>query len=270
MKHRAGLLVLPGIAVAAAAFLPAAAHAATTFTVSVSPGGAWSGTTGGAGAASRPIMPFPDGTPVIRDAVPFPADPPIVRDGSPAPASTVGIRDAVSNQVTLCAGLAVRGSFKSGAHLSGTGIGALTSIAFTGCKVEGVTVTVTVHTSAANPAPINLTAEFPAKSATFTGQATNVSLTLDDANGCHAEVGANPLSGGGPGFAGIAYRSTDARLSFAAGGKGLFVQSATPQCNTGTAGLDVKQFDRIDLGGFGDSILDSSVIISPPQKMSTP
>jgi hypothetical protein len=233
VKHRAGLLVLPGIAVAAAALLPAAAHAATTFTVSVSPGGAWSGTSAGSG-------------------------------------STVGIRDAVSNQVTLCAGLAVRGSFKSGAHLSGTGIGALTSIAFTGCKVEGVAVTVTVHTSAANPAPINLTGEFPAHSATFTGQATNVSLTLDDANGCHAEVGAKSLSGGGPGFTGIAYRSTDARLSFAAGGKGLFVQSATPQCGTGTAGLDVKQFDRIDLGGFGDSILDSSVIISPPQTVSTP
>jgi hypothetical protein len=76
-------------------------------------------------------------------------------------------------------------------------------------------------------------------------------------------VGAKILSGGGPGFTGIAYRSTDPRLSFAPGGKGLFVQSATPQCNTGTAGLDVKQFDRIDLGGFGNSIADSSVIISP-------
>jgi hypothetical protein len=32
----------------------------------------------------------------------------------------------------------------------------------------------------------------------------------------------------------------------------------------------VKQFDRIDLGGFGDSITDSSVIISPAQRISSP
>jgi hypothetical protein len=50
----------------------------------------------------------------------------------------------------------VVGSFKSGRGLSGTNIGALTNIAFTGCKVEGVAVTVTVHTSRTNPAPINL------------------------------------------------------------------------------------------------------------------
>ena len=231
MKHRAGLLAIPALAVAAAALLAAPALAATTFTVS--PGGAWSGTQ--------------------------------------AADSSVGIRDAVSNQVTLCSGLAVAGSFKSGKGLSGTGIGALTNIAFTGCKVEGVTVTVTVHTSAANPAPINLTQEFPVGSTVFTGQATNISLTLDDANGCHAVVGAQILSGGGTGFTGLAYRSSDHRLSFAAGGKGLFVQSATPQCNSGTyAGLDVKQFDRISLGGFGDSILNSSAIISPAQKISSP
>ena len=176
----------------------------------------------------------------------------------------------MSNQVTLCSGLAVAGNFRSGSGLSGTNIGALTSIAFTGCKAEGVPVTVTVHTSAANPAPINLTALAPNDPAVATGQATNVSLTLDDANGCHAEVGARILSGGGPGFTGIAYRSTDARVSFAAGGKGLFVQSVTPQCNTGTAGLDVKQFDRISLGGFGNSIVDSSAIISPAQTISSP
>jgi hypothetical protein len=176
----------------------------------------------------------------------------------------------VSNQVTLCSGLAVAGSFKSGRGLSGTGIGALTSIAFTGCKVEGVAVTVTVRTSAANPAPINLTQEFPVGSTVFTGQATNITLTLDDARGCHAVVGAKILSGGGPGFTGLAYRSSDHRLSFAAGGKGLFVQSATAQCDNGAAGLDVKQFDRISLGGFGDSIADSSAIISPAQKITSP
>ncbi len=230
MKHRTGLLATPAFVVAAAALLAAPAQAATTFTVS--PGGAWSGTR--------------------------------------AADSTVGIRDAVSNQVTLCSGLAVAGSFKSGSGLSGTNIGALTNIAFTGCKVEGVAVTVTVHTSTANPAPINLTQEFPVGSTVFTGQATNISLTLDDARGCHAVVGAKILSGGGPGFTGLAYRSSDHRLSFAAGGKGLFVQSATPQCNTGTAGLDVKQFDRIDLGGFGNSIADSSAIISPAQTISSP
>jgi hypothetical protein len=31
-----------------------------------------------------------------------------------------------------------------------------------------------------------------------------------------------------------------------------------------------SQFDRIDLGGFGDSIADSSAIISPAQKISSP
>ena len=158
MKHRTGLLAAPACAVAAAALLAAPALAATTFTVS--PGGAWSGTR--------------------------------------AADSSVGIRDAVSNQVTLCSGLAVAGSFKSGRGLSGTGIGALTSIAFTGCKVEGVAVTVTVHTSAANPAPINLTEEFPVGSTVFTGQATNISLTLDDARGCHAVVGAKILSAAAP------------------------------------------------------------------------
>ena len=232
MKHRIGLLATPAfvVAAAAAALLAVPAQAATTFTVS--PGGAWSGTQ--------------------------------------AADSSVGIRDAVSNQVTLCSGLAVAGSFKSGRGLSGTNIGALTNIAFTGCKVEGVAVTVTVHTSRANPAPINLTQEFPVGSTVFTGQATNISLTLDDARGCHAVVGAKILSGGGPGFTGLAYRSSDHRLSFAAGGKGLFVQSATAQCDNGPAGLDVKQFDRIDLGGFGDSIADSSAIISPAQTISSP
>src|SRR5215467_14763201 len=107
MKHRTGLLGLlatPVFVVAAATLVAAPALAATTFTIS--PGGAWSGTR--------------------------------------AADSTVGIRDAVSNQVTLCSGLAVAGSFKSGPGLSGTSIGALTSIAFTGCKAEGVAVTVTV------------------------------------------------------------------------------------------------------------------------------
>jgi hypothetical protein len=165
--------------------------------------------------------------------------------------------------VTLCSGLAVAGSFKSGSGLSGTNVGALTSIAFTGCKVHGVAVTVTMHTSTANPAPISLTGVFPPGSATVTGQATNVSLTLDDANGCHAVVGAKTINGGGPGFAGFTYRSTDARLSFAAGSHGLFVQSATPQCNSGTYhGLAVKQFDRIDL--------NAAAIISPAQTISSP
>src|SRR5262249_162859 len=82
--------------------------------------------------------------------------------------------------------------------------------------------------------------------------------------------GAQILSGGGPGFTGLAYRSSDHRLSFAAAGKGLFVQSATAQCDNGAAGLDVKQFDRISLGGFGDSIADSSGIISPAQRASSP
>ena len=145
-----------------------------------------------------------------------------------------GIRDAVSNQVTHCSSSAVAGSFKSGKGLSGTGIGTLTNIALTGCQVHGVAVTITVHTSAANPAPMSLTGEFPAGSATFTGQATNVSLTLDDANGCHAVVGAKTINGGGPGVAGFTYNSTDAQLSFAAGTHGLFVQSATPQCSSGT------------------------------------
>jgi hypothetical protein len=41
---------------------------------------------------------------------------------------------------------------------------------------------------------------------------------------------------------------------------------------SGVAGSppNVKQFDRIDLGGFGDSIADSSVIISPAQRISSP
>jgi len=230
MNHRPALLATSACVVAATALFAAPAQAATTFTVS--PGGNWSGTR--------------------------------------ASDSSVGIRDAVSNQVTLCSGLAVSGSFKSGSGLSGTNIGALNKISFTGCKAEGTAVTVTVRTSAANPAPITLTQEFPVGSQTFVGQATNVSLTLDDANGCHAEVGAKISNGGGPGFTGLAYRTTDARLSFASGGKGLFVQSATPQCTTGDDGLEVKQFDRISLGGFGDSILNSSVIVTPAQRISSP
>jgi hypothetical protein len=232
MKLRKGLLAIPASGVMVAALLTTPAQAADpTFTVS--PGGAWSGTR--------------------------------------AADSTVGIRDAVSNQVTLCSGLSVSGSFKPGARQSGTNIGALTNIAFTGCKAHNVAVTVTVHISATNPAPINLTGEFPAGSGVITGQPTNISLTLDDANGCHAEVGAKILSGGGPGFTGLAYRNSDARLSFAAAGKGLFVQSATPQCSSGAYhGLSVKQFDRISLGGFGDSIVDSSAFISPAQRISSP
>jgi len=177
--------------------------------------------------------------------------------------SAASIRDAVSNQVTQCSGLAVAGSFKSGKGLSGTNIGALTSIALTGCEVHGVAVTITVHTSAANPAPMSLTGEFPAGSGTFTGQATNVSLTLDDANGCHAEVGAKTINGGGPGVAGFTYNGTGAQFSFGAGIHGLFVQSATPQCSNGTYhGLRVQQFERIDLGGSAD--------ISPAQRISSP
>ena len=233
MRLRTGLLATSACVVAVAGLLAAAPAQAADSTFTVSPGGAWSGTR--------------------------------------AADSTVGIRDAVSNQVTLCSGLTVTGSFKAGAHQSGTNIGALTNIAFTGCKAHTVAVTVTVHISSSNPAPINLTGEFPAGSGVITGQATNISLTLDDANGCHAEVGAKILNGGGPGFTGLAYRNSDARLSFAAGGKGLFVQSATPQCSSGAYhGLAVKQFDRISLGGFGDSIVDSSAIISPAQRISSP
>jgi hypothetical protein len=177
--------------------------------------------------------------------------------------SGAGIRDAVSNQVTRCSGVAVAGSFKSGRGLSGTSIGALTRMVLTGCQVHGVAVTITVHTSAANPAPMSLTGEFPAGSGTFTGQAANVSLTLDDANGCHAEVGAKTINGGGPGVAGFTYNSTDAQLSFGAGTHGLFVQSATPQCNSGAYhGLAVKQGERIDL--------NSAAIISPAQRISSP
>lgn len=231
MKYRTGLLAISACVVVVGALLAAPAQAATpTFTVS--PGGAWSGTR--------------------------------------AADSSVGIRDAVSNQVTLCSGLAVSGRFMSGRGLSGTNIGSLTNIAFTGCKAEGVAVTVTVRVSTTNPAPISLTQEFPVGSGVFVGQATNVSLTLDAANGCHAEVGARILSGGGPGFTGIAYRNSDARVSFDSGGKGLFVQSTTGPCNTGNAGLDVKQFDRISLGGFGDSIVDSSAFISPAQRITSP
>jgi hypothetical protein len=127
------------------------------------------------------------------------------------------------------------------------------------------------HTSAANPAPISLTGwprPIPRSSA---GRADNVSLTLLDANGCQVELGAGVLGGGGPGFTGIAYRSTDARVSFAAAGKGLFVQSVTAQCNAATeAGLEMRVGDRISLGGFGDSIADSSAIISPAQTISSP
>lgn len=230
MKHTSALLATSACVVAAAALLAAPAQAATTFTVS--PGGAWSGTR--------------------------------------AADSTVGIRDAVSNQVTLCTGLSVAGSFKSGTGLSGTNIGALTNIAFTGCKVEGVVVTATIHTSTANPAPINLTDEFPVGSTAFFGQATNISLTLDDANGCHVEVGAKTLNGGGPGFTGIQYRSSDHRLSFAAGGKGLFVQTVTPQCSSEPEGLEMHVFERISLGGFGDGITASSVFVSPAQTITSP
>jgi hypothetical protein len=230
MKHTTTLLAAPVCAVAAAALLAAPAHADTTFTVS--PGGAWSGTR--------------------------------------AADSSVGIRDAVRNQVVLCSGLAVSGSFKSGTALSGTNIGALTNIAFTGCKVEGVAVTATIHTSAANPAPINLTGEFPVGSTAFFGQATNISLTLVDANGCHVEVGAKSLNGGGPGFTGVQYRTSDHRFSFSAGGKGLFVQTVTPQCGSEAEGLEMSVFERISLGGFGDSIVDSSVFVSPPQTITSP
>jgi hypothetical protein len=162
--------------------------------------------------------------------------------------SGAGIRDAVSNQVTHCSGTAVAGSFK---------------MVLTGCEVHGVAVIITVHTSAANPAPMSLTGEFPAGSGTFTGQATNVSLTLDDANGCHAQVGAKTINGGGPGVAGFTYNSRDAQLSFGAGTHGLFVQSATPQCNSGVYhGLAVQQGERIDL--------NSAAIISPAQRVSSP
>ncbi len=215
MKLTTGLFATAVGVVAAAALVASPAQAAApTFTVS--PGGAWSGTR--------------------------------------ATDSTVGIRDAVSNQTTLCSGLAVAGSFRSGSGLSGTGIGTLTSVGFTGCQAEGVAVTVTVHTSATNPAPIHLTALAPNDPAVATGQATNVSLTLDDANGCHAVVGAQ--TGGGAGFTGVPYRSTDHRFSFAANGKGPFVQSATAQCDDAAGGLDVRQGDRISLGGSGNSIVD--------------
>jgi len=231
MRLRTGFLAVPAAAALAAALLAAPAHAAApTFTVS--PGGTWSGTR--------------------------------------AADSTVGIRDAVSSQVTLCTGLTVSGSFNPGRSQSGTGIGALTGIAFTGCRAEGVAVTVTVTTSAHSPAPVNLTATAPNDAAVALGQATGISLTLDDARGCHVVVGARTSAGGGPGFTGIAYRSTDARLSFAAAGKGLFVQSTSGPCNNGDQGLDMKLFDRISLGGFGDSILASSVIVSPAQRIGTP
>jgi len=224
------LTTLLAASVCAVAATAVAAHADTTFTVS--PGGAWSGTR--------------------------------------APDSTVGIRDAVSSQTILCSGLTASGSFRSGTGLSASNIGSLTGIAFTGCQVRGLTVTVTVHTSAANPVPLTITGVSPADPTVFSGRAENVSLTLDASNGCHAEVGAQVSAGGGPGFTGFAYSTTEARFSFAAAGKGLFIQSATAQCTGSTYGLKLKQFDRISLGGFGDSIAASSVIISPAQTITSP
>src|SRR5690349_18027755 len=107
MKTLTALFAASACAVAATAVVATAAHADMTFTVS--PGGAWSGTR--------------------------------------APDSTVGIRDAVSNQTILCSGLTASGSFRSGTGLSGSNIGSLTGISFTGCQVRSLTVTVTVHTS---------------------------------------------------------------------------------------------------------------------------
>jgi len=227
MKLKPALLAVPACAVTTAALLATPASAATTFTVS--PGGAWSGVQ--------------------------------------APDSSIGIRDAVSNQVTLCTGLSASGGFRSGTGLSGAGIGSLTGIAFTGCVAERVPVTVSISTSAANPAPITFTQEFPVGSTTMVGQATNISVTLDDARGCHVVAGARA---GGPGFTGLAYRSSDHRLSFDSGGKGLFVQSAAPPCDNGQAGLDIKPGERIDLGGFGDGILDSSILVTPAQTITSP
>ena len=164
--------------------------------------------------------------------------------------SAASIRDAVSDQVDPLLGAGGGGQLQvrpgPGRHRRA----APCRHAATGCEVHGVAVTITVHTSAANPAPMSLTGEFPAGSGTFTGQAANVSLTLDDANGCHAEVGAKTINGGGPGVAGFTYNNTSAQFSFGAGIHGLFVQSATPQCSSGTYhGLRVQQFERIDLGG---------------------
>ena len=71
------------------------------------------------------------------------------------------------------------------------------------------------------------------------------------------------INGGGPGVAGFTYNTTGAQFSFGAGIHGLFVQSATPQCSSGTYhGLRVQQFERIDLGGSAD--------ISPAQRISSP
>ena len=69
----------------------------------------------------------PRSSPYPLAATTFTVSPGRAWSGTRAADSSVGIRDAVSNQVTLCSGLAVAGSFKSGSGLSGTGIGTLTA-----------------------------------------------------------------------------------------------------------------------------------------------
>jgi hypothetical protein len=61
-----------------------------------------------------------------------------------AKAGKTTVTDSTAGQSVVCASSAAKGSFKKGSGLKGTGIGTVTSITFTNCSIDGVTLSVTL------------------------------------------------------------------------------------------------------------------------------
>jgi hypothetical protein len=59
-------------------------------------------------------------------------------------AGTTVVTDKTAGQSVSCTSSVAKGSLKSGSGLAGKGIGTVTSVAFKGCTVAGITVSVTI------------------------------------------------------------------------------------------------------------------------------
>jgi hypothetical protein len=100
-------------------------------------------------------------------------------------AGTTVVTDSTKGLSVNCTSSVAKGSLKSGSGLAGKGIGTVTSIAFSGCTVSGITVSVTIKgTMPLNANSYNATTKVASMSitkihGTFSVSAIGCSATVD-------------------------------------------------------------------------------------------
>jgi len=86
-------------------------------------------------------------------------------------ASKVVVTDQTKGLSVTCTSSTAKGTLKSGSGLSGTGIGTMTSLAFKGCNVSGISVSVTI------------TGKMPLNATAYNAKTKTASMTLTKIHG---------------------------------------------------------------------------------------